>query len=113
MSVIDIEVAMQHCRAEEVDRSDVLLKLEAAEESAAMYLNRSFYADTDAMAEAVLAGTAGDDPIVITKSITAACLLILGNLYANREDTVVGVSVAELPQGSRSLLSPYRVGLGV
>jgi hypothetical protein len=113
VSVIDIGVAMRHCRAEEGDREDVLLKLEAAEESAALYLNRSFYADANAMAAAVLDGTAGDDPIVVTKSITAACLLILGNLYANREDVVVGVSVSDLPQGSRSLLSPYRVDMGV
>jgi hypothetical protein len=113
MSVIDIEVAMLHCRAEEPDRPDVLLKLEAAEESAALYLNRTLHADAVALAAAVLDGSAGDEPIVITKSITAACLLILGNLYANREDAIVGVSVAELPQGSRSLLSPYRVQLGV
>jgi hypothetical protein len=113
MSVIDIGVAMRHCRAEEGDRDDVLLKLEAAEESAALYLNRAFYADSEAMAAAVLDGTAGDDPIVVTKAITAACLLILGNLYANREDVVVGATVSDLPQGSRSLLSPYRVGLGV
>lgn len=113
MSVISIDVAMQHCRAEEADRDDVQLKLDAAEESAALYLNRSFYADSLALKEAVLAGTAGEDPMIITKSITAACLLILGNLYANREDVVVGVSVSDLPQGSRSLLSPYRVSLGV
>ncbi|MFJ3487733.1 head-tail connector protein [Pseudomonas sp. NPDC090202] len=113
MSVIDIAVAMKHCRAEEVDLDDVQLKLDAAEETAAAYLNRSFYADSDALDAAVLDGSAGEEPMVINKSITAACLLILGNLYANREDNVVGVSVAELPQGSRSLLSPFRVGLGV
>ncbi len=113
MSVIDIDVAMKHCRAEEVDRDDVQLKLDAAEESAALYLNRSFYADADALAAAVLDGSAGDDPMVITKSITSACLLILGNLYANREDVVVAANVFDLPQGSRSLLSPYRVSLGV
>lgn len=113
MSVIDIDVAMRHCRAEEGDRADVLLKLEAAEESAALFLNRSFYPDAESLAAAVLADTAGDDPIIITKAITAACLLILGNLYANREDVVVGINVFDLPQGSRSLLSPYRVSLGV
>ncbi|SHM46354.1 Phage gp6-like head-tail connector protein [Pseudomonas asturiensis] len=113
MSVIDIEAAMLHCRAEEADRSDVQLKLEAAEESAMAYLNRSFYADTESMAAAVLDLSAGEDPMIINKAITSACLLILGNLYANREDSVVGVSVAELPQGSRSLLHPYRVSLGV
>lgn len=113
MSVIDLEVAMLHCRAEEADRSDVLLKLEAAEEAAMGYLNRNFYADADAMAAAVLDGTAGDEPMIINKVITAACLLILGNLYANREDNVVGASVADLPQGSRSLMQPHRVSMGV
>lgn len=47
---------------------------------------------------------------------TPACLLICGGLYENREDMVVaaGVTVAvELPSGSRALLRPYRVGLGV
>ena len=40
-------------------------------------------------------------------------LLILGSLYANREDVIVGVSTTDLTLGSRALLSPYRVQLGV
>ncbi|SEJ49635.1 head-tail connector protein [Pseudomonas sp. NFR16] len=113
MSVIDIEVAMRHCRAEEADRDDVLMKLEAAEESAAIYLDRSFYPDVESLAAAVLDGSAGEDPMVINKSITAACLLILGHLYANREDVVLGTTGTELPMGSRSLLAPFRINLGV
>lgn len=53
------------------------------------------------------------DGIVINDAIKAAILLIFGSLYSNREDVVVGVSVADLPQGSRHLLQPYRVGMGV
>ena len=113
MSVIDIEVAMRHCRAEEADREHVQLLLDAAENSASQFIQRQFYADADNLAAAVLDCSAGDEPMVIEKSIVAACLLILGSLYANREDVIVGVSTTDLTLGSRALLSPYRVHLGV
>lgn len=51
--------------------------------------------------------------IVINPAITAACLLKLGHLYANREEVVVGVGAAALPLASQSLLMPYRIGMGV
>lgn len=46
--------------------------------------------------------------IVINDQLKAAILLALGHLYANREDSVVGVSVAELPMGSRYLSDPFK-----
>lgn len=113
MSVISIETAMQHLRADGADRDLVQLLLNAAEQAAQDYLDRKFFRDTEALAAAVLADEAGVDPIVINAAIVAACLLILGNLYANREDAVVGVSVVSLPNGSRSLLYPHRIGLGI
>jgi hypothetical protein len=51
--------------------------------------------------------------IVVNGLIQAGILLIFGHLYANREDVVAGATVADLPQGSKHLLQPYRVGLGV
>lgn len=113
MNAIPTDVAMQHVRAEEYDREHVELLLAAAEDSAAQFMNRRFYGDAETMADAVLAGEAGNDPILINPSVKAACLLILGHLYANREAVVVGASTNELPLGSRSLLTPYRVGWGV
>lgn len=113
MSAISIDLAMQHVRAYEQDRVMVQAYLDAAEDSARQYMGRKFYPDADTLAEAVLDGTAGDDPVVVNPSITAACLLIAGHLYANREDVVTGVSVAQLPMGSQSLLLPYRVNMGV
>ncbi|CAN2975675.1 Phage gp6-like head-tail connector protein [Pseudomonas sp. PM2] len=113
MSVISIEQAMQHLRADSEDQAYVALVLEAAEDSASQFLNRRFYADDDALASAVLTGDAGADPILVNPSIRAACLLIAGNLYGNREDIVVGTITSELPIGSRSMLMPYRIGLGV
>ncbi len=50
--------------------------------------------------------------IVANGSILAAIRLTLGHLYANREDVVTGVSVAELPQGAKALLRPYRRVMG-
>jgi hypothetical protein len=113
MTVIPIEVAMQHLRADSEDQGYVELVLEAAEDSAAQFLNRRFYADAEALASGVLAGVAGTDPILVNPSIRAACLLIAGNLYGNREDVVVGTISSELPMGSKSMLMPYRIGLGV
>lgn len=49
------------------------------------------------------------DGIVADETIKAAVLLIVGSLYAQREDVVVGVSVAQLPNGAEWLLAPYKV----
>ncbi|MDU8357986.1 head-tail connector protein [Pseudomonas syringae group sp. J309-1] len=113
MGAIPIDVAMQHLRAEDDDRSHVELLLEAAEDSASHFMNRRFFADAESLATAVLDGSSGESPVVITPSIRAACLLILGSLYSNREDVVTGTSFSELPMGSKSLLTPFRVGRGV
>lgn len=51
--------------------------------------------------------------IVVNDQIKAALLLIVGKLYACREDAVVGVSVTQLPNGAEYLLQPYRTGIGV
>lgn len=51
--------------------------------------------------------------IVIKPAIVSACLLTCGHLFANREDVVVGASVAALPMGAQSLLWPHRTGLGI
>lgn len=44
--------------------------------------------------------------------IRAAVLLILGDLFLRREDTVDGV-VSKLPSGAESLMRPHRVRLGL
>ena len=77
------------------------------------YLNRRFYADQEALELAVAVGDAGERPMVSNKQISAACLLILGHLYANREDVVTGTIATEMPKGSEALLTPHRIGWGV
>lgn len=113
MEAVDILVACKHVKAEHDEVDQVAVYLAGAEQAAEDFLNRRFYATTDALAAAVLDGTAGDDPIVINPAIVAAVLLILGHLYSNREDVVVGATVQALPQGAQSLLRPHRVGMGV
>ncbi|PMV79622.1 phage gp6-like head-tail connector protein [Pseudomonas sp. FW306-1C-G01A] len=51
--------------------------------------------------------------MVLNASIQSACLLKLGHLFANREEVVTGTISTELPLASKSLLTPYRVGMGV
>lgn len=44
----------------------------------------------------------------VPEAIKAAILLHVGHLYENREASVIGVSVAELPLAHDALVSPYR-----
>ncbi|PTS71895.1 head-tail connector protein [Stenotrophomonas sp. HMWF023] len=113
MQLITIVQARQHCRADSADDAMLELYGGAAEEAAQEFMNRKVFPDAASMAAAVLAGTAGCDPIVVTDAIRAAVLLTLGHLYANRENVVTGTIVSEMKEGTRSLLWPYRIGLGV
>lgn len=111
--LITAEQARAHLRIEGTDDADDLaLKTEAAEQLAAEFLNRQLFTDQQALDTAVVAGTAGEAPMVVNSLIRAGILLVLGHLYENREDVITGTA-ADLPQGSRSLLAPYRVGMGV
>lgn len=92
---------------------DIAVYIGAAERMAVEFLNRNVYADQTEMDDAILDGVAGESPIIADDLIRAGVLLILGHLYANREDAVVGVSATELPMSSRYVLQPYRKCMGV
>lgn len=52
----------------------------------------------------------------IPKSIYAAILLMVGHLYENRQEDVLGntrISFNSLPMGVKNLIQSYRLGLGV
>ena len=96
------------------DEDDVItLILSAATTAALTYLNRQVFADAAAMAAAIDARTAGLFPMVVTDDIKVGILKLFGDLYENREDSVLAVTVAELPLGARELLRPHRIGNGV
>lgn len=105
--LLDLATVKLHLRVTESDE-DALIDVyaTAAEEFAMQFLGRTIYADATAQG----ADTAG---IVINSAIQAALLLIVGHLFANREDVVVGVSATQLPNGAQYLLQPYRSGMGV
>lgn len=147
MSLIPIDVAMHHLRAESDDQDDVQRKLASAEEIAMNFMCRRVFADESAMEEAINTGMATMDilineraellktedgrakirftqeqyerqvrqiekvanGIVINPAIEAGILLILGSLYAHREDVVVNGSAAELPKAAEHYLQPYRI----
>lgn len=113
MPIISVPAARSHLRDPDDDDQYIQLLISAAEESVMQYLNHSVYGTTEEMAEAVVAETAGDSPMVATPLIQAACLLIVGHLYANREDVVTGTIATQLPMGALELVTPYRIGWGI
>ena len=50
-------------------------------------------------------GAAADIP----QPIKQAMLMMIAHWYENRETTIVGATIMEVPQASRMLLAPYRV----
>ncbi|WP_313082561.1 head-tail connector protein [Pulveribacter sp.] len=111
--IVSLDLARDYCRADSAD--DVVLGalVEAAEDWAAMFLNRKVFKDQTALNAAVLAGTAGERPMVINAAFTAAVLLITAHLYDNRQEVVTGTIATQVPFGAEKILWPYRVGLGV
>ncbi|SEO63471.1 hypothetical protein SAMN02800692_1520 [Luteibacter sp. UNC138MFCol5.1] len=102
--LVTMDQAIAHVRADADE--DISVYLGAAVIDALEFLNRAVFASPEDMAAAVLAGTAGDDPMVVNDAIRAAILLRVGQLYRDRES-------GDLPLGTRTLLQPFRVGLGV
>lgn len=113
--LITLQQATAHLRIDDdtPDAAALLLKVDAAGLLAAEYLGRQLFVDQAALDAAVLDGTAGQQPMVVNSLVRAAILLILGHLYAHREDVITGSISTELDMGSRSLLAPFRVGMGI
>jgi hypothetical protein len=106
------EQALAHLRIDAGEEPNLSLYMRAAEQAARDYTCRTFYPSQAALNEALANGNVGQHPLVVTDAVIAAMLLILGHLYMNREDVVIGVAPAELPMSSRYLLAPYRMGMG-
>lgn len=111
--LVDISIAMQHCRADAEDLTLVEVYLAAAETACVAYLNREVYKNQTELDNAIANGTAKDEAIVSNAAIVGAILLTIGHLFVNREENVAGTSVSELKMGARSLLQPYRLVNGV
>lgn len=112
MSLVDLPTAKLHLRVDDAGEDTLItLYIDAAEASVVEFLNRNVYSDQAALDLAAEMPPA--EPMVVNAAIKAAILLLVGHLFANREEAAVGLSVAALPVNSRLLLQPYRVGLGI
>lgn len=104
--LVTLETAKAHLRVSDASEDTIVtLYLRAAEDYAVQFLGREVYASAVPLAD--LTG------IVLNASIEAAILLTCGSLYAQREDAVIGFTVAAMPTGSKALLQPYRYGMGL
>lgn len=107
--LITLEQAKKHLKVvSDFEDADIKLKLSAASQIAVAYLDRSVYADQEELDAAVATGVAGDLPMLCTEMVRAGILLILGDLYTNREDVVTGTISTQLPTGARACLRPLR-----
>ena len=100
VEVVTLQQAKDHLRiVHSADDSLVQLYMDAAAESIENFLNRD------------IPGSAAPVP-EIPAPIKAAALLIIGDLYENRESQVNGSIIQNNPSAMR-LLYPYRVEIGI
>lgn len=102
MTILSLDEIKAHLRLDG-DAEDAHLQLlaEAAVDQASQFLDRSL-PWTDSAGQ----------PVAVPASIRAALLLIVGDLYENREGQIIGATRADNPAVMR-LLTPYRKGMGI
>lgn len=110
VELVSLEAAKAHLRVKsDREDSDIQLKLNAATQIATGYLDRDVFATEQDLADALTSGALTRTyPLVVTDMVRAGILLILGDLYANREDVVTGTIATQLPTGARACLRPLR-----
>lgn len=110
MALVSLTLAKKHLNVFHND-DDTLIEayLGAAETIVSEYVDRAVYGPVDDSPPG--APPSGDDgtAIEVTPAITAAILLVLADLYENRESDTWEADAAVLPRAVRALLAPYRV----
>lgn len=108
MSYVSLAEAKKHLRVDVPDDDDYIgLLIDAAEQWAVNYLQRPL--------SDVLASSDHSPPDLdgaLNPAVKVGVLIIVGDLYENREQIVSGVSIASNTLWER-ILYPYRVKLGV
>lgn len=104
--MISLDVAKSHLRVDFDDEDNLIeLYLKAAIEYAEGFIDRSIITSEEDRAH--------ESDIVVNNAIKSAILLILGHLYANREEESIDKATSPLQLGAKSLLLPYRIKMGV
>jgi uncharacterized phage protein (predicted DNA packaging) len=99
MATVSLTEVKLHLRITGTDEDTILaIYMDAADDYVRKFLNRSIPGENES-------------PVIIPNAIKAACLLIVGDLYENREGASEKVVVAN-PAVDR-LLYPYREEIGV
>jgi hypothetical protein len=104
MPLVDLALAKRHLRVLHDDEdAEIELYTSAAENIVVEYLDRVVLPVGETLPS--------DDPtsMHVTTAITAAILLMLGDLYENREADRQQKSDAVMPPAVRALLAPWRV----
>jgi len=110
MALVTMTLAKKHLRVlHDDDDAEIEAYLAAAETIVTEYVDRAVYGPVDDSPPGY--PPSGDDgtAIEVTPAITAAILLLLGDLYENREADPESKGDAVLPRAVRALLAPYRV----
>lgn len=117
MMLVSLQQASDHLRRDTGDDdADLTLKIKAASLAVINYLGK------DRAAEVIIFDSAGDvivdssgDPVGVPEAIQAAVMLLIGDLYADRDgrDFIEGgsddrLSKIILPRTVHFLLDPYR-----
>jgi hypothetical protein len=111
MSLLDLDLVKQHLRVDDSDSDALIAAYQAAAEAIVVeYVDRDVYAAGDSP------GPTDDYSMQIEPPMVAAILLLIGDLYAQREtedaDAARKPTLAQnavLPRAVRALLAPYRV----
>lgn len=111
MPLLDIDLIKQHLRVDGNDSDDLIEVYQAAAEAiVAQYLDRDVYAIGDSPVPT------DEFAIALQPPMTAAILLLIGDMFAARETDDTDPSRkptlaqnAVLPRAVRALLAPYRV----
>lgn len=99
--MIELDEVKKHLRVIHDDEDDLIKTyLHAAISTAEQYLNRSIIKSEE--------DRESFNDLLLPPDVRAAILLIVGGLYANRED-----EKREMPMASRYLLNPHRINMGV
>lgn len=107
MALLDLTIVKRHLRVyHDDDDTEIALYRAAAEAIIVEYLDRPVLR-SDPPDE----GDEDYDPTAmkVTPAITAAVLLLVGDLYENREPDPKAQGDAVLPNAVRALLAPWRI----